>query len=135
MFIRTCRPSGRWWRAPSMRTSGPSATSPVPSSRWTSSRAATLWRGRKVCSPGGLRALEQAPVRAGGGVNQRGSLSDGVLVKDNHLAGLSIEAAVRRAHLRWPARSVQVECDTKEQLEEALAAGAELVLLDNMEPS
>lgn len=83
----------------------------------------------------GLRALEKAAVRAGGGVNHRGSLSDGVLVKDNHLAGLSIEAAVRRAHLRWPARSVQVECDTKEQLEEALAAGAELVLLDNMEPS
>jgi len=83
----------------------------------------------------GLRALEKAAVRAGGGVNHRGSLSDGVLVKDNHLAGLSIEAAVRRAHLRWPARSVQVECDTPEQLDEALAAGAELVLLDNMTPS
>jgi nicotinate-nucleotide pyrophosphorylase (carboxylating) len=82
----------------------------------------------------GLRALEKAAVRAGGGVNHRGSLSDGVLVKDNHLAGLSIEAAVRRAHLRWPGRSVQVECDTREQVEEALGAGAELVLLDNMTP-
>jgi nicotinate-nucleotide pyrophosphorylase (carboxylating) len=82
----------------------------------------------------GLRALEKAAVRAGGGVNHRGSLSDGVLVKDNHLAGLSIEAAVRRAHLRWPGRSVQVECDTLAQVERALAAETDLVLLDNMDP-
>jgi nicotinate-nucleotide pyrophosphorylase (carboxylating) len=82
----------------------------------------------------GLRALEKAAVRAGGGVNHRGSLADGILVKDNHLAGLSIETAVRRAKLRWPGRSVQVECDNREQLEEALAAGTDLVLLDNMTP-
>src|SRR5947199_1585455 len=82
----------------------------------------------------GLRALEKAAVRAGGGVNHRGSLSDGVLVKDNHLGGLSIEAAVRRARLRWPGRSVQVECDTRHQLDEALAAGTDLLLLDNMDP-
>jgi nicotinate-nucleotide pyrophosphorylase (carboxylating) len=80
----------------------------------------------------GLRALEKAAVRAGGGVNHRGSLSDGVLVKDNHIGGMSIEAAVRRAHLRWPGRTVEVECDTREQLDEALSAGADLVLLDNM---
>jgi nicotinate-nucleotide pyrophosphorylase (carboxylating) len=49
----------------------------------------------------GIRALEKAAVRAGGGVNHRGSLSDGILVKDNHLGGLSIEAAVRRARSRW----------------------------------
>jgi len=82
----------------------------------------------------GLRALEKAAVRAGGGVNHRGSLSDGILIKDNHLAGLSIEAAVRRAALRWPGRPVQVECDTQAQVEDALAAGTDLVLLDNMSP-
>ena len=82
----------------------------------------------------GLRALEKAAVRAGGGVNHRGNLSDGILVKDNHLAGLSISDAVRRAHLRWPGRGVEVECDTRGQVEEAVAAGADLVLLDNMSP-
>jgi nicotinate-nucleotide pyrophosphorylase (carboxylating) len=83
----------------------------------------------------GLRALEKAAVRAGGGVNHRGSLSDGILVKDNHLGGLSIEAAVRRAHLRWPGRTVEVECDTQAQVEAAVAAGTDLVLLDNMTPA
>jgi nicotinate-nucleotide pyrophosphorylase (carboxylating) len=82
----------------------------------------------------GLRALEKAAVRAGGGVNHRGNLSDGILVKDNHLGGLSITDAVRRAHLRWPGRAVEVECDTRAQVEEAVAAGAEMVLLDNMSP-
>jgi nicotinate-nucleotide pyrophosphorylase (carboxylating) len=80
----------------------------------------------------GLRALEKAAVRAGGGVNHRGNLSDGILVKDNHLAGLSISDAVRRAHLHWPGRDVEVECDTPTQVEEAIDAGADLVLLDNM---
>jgi nicotinate-nucleotide pyrophosphorylase (carboxylating) len=82
----------------------------------------------------GLRALEKAAVRAGGGVNHRGSLSDGILVKDNHLAGLTIEEAVEAAHRLWPGRAVQVECDTVEQLKRALAAEADLVLLDNMSP-
>jgi len=82
----------------------------------------------------GLRALEKAAVRAGGGVNHRGSLSDGVLLKDNHLAGMSIEEAVERSRRTWPGRSVQVECDTLDQVKQALAAGAELVLLDNMAP-
>jgi nicotinate-nucleotide pyrophosphorylase (carboxylating) len=62
-------------------------------------------------------------------------LSDGILVKDNHLGGMSIEAAVRRAHLRWPGRTVEVECDTRAEVEGALAAGADLVLLDNMTPT
>ena len=82
----------------------------------------------------GLRALEKAAVRAGGGVNHRASLSDGILVKDNHLAGVSIEEAVAAARRAWPGRPVQVECDSPGQLKEALAAGAELVLLDNMSP-
>jgi nicotinate-nucleotide pyrophosphorylase (carboxylating) len=80
----------------------------------------------------GLRALEKAAVRAGGGVNHRGSLSDGILVKDNHLAGLSIEQAVEQARRRWPGIPCEVECDTLEQVKVALSAGAEMVLLDNM---
>jgi nicotinate-nucleotide pyrophosphorylase (carboxylating) len=82
----------------------------------------------------GLRALEKAAVRAGGGVNHRGNLSDGILLKDNHLAGIGIAEAVRRARLRWPGRSVEVECDTLSQVRDALDARADLVLLDNMTP-
>jgi nicotinate-nucleotide pyrophosphorylase (carboxylating) len=82
----------------------------------------------------GLRALEKAAVRAGGGANHRGSLSDGVLVKDNHLFGLTVAEAVERAIQVWPGRAVQVECDTIEQAKEAVTAGADLVLLDNMTP-
>ncbi|MGI9032156.1 MAG: carboxylating nicotinate-nucleotide diphosphorylase [Acidimicrobiales bacterium] len=82
----------------------------------------------------GLRALEKAAVRAGGGVNHRGSVSDGILIKDNHLAGMSISDAMARARELWPGRAVQVECDTVAQVGEALAAGTDLVLLDNMAP-
>lgn len=83
----------------------------------------------------GLRALEKAAVRAGGGVNHRASLSDGILVKDNHLAGLSIEEAAERSRRLWPGRTVQVECDTEQQVKRAVSAGADLVLLDNMDPA
>ena len=83
----------------------------------------------------GLRAVEKAAVRAGGGVNHRGNLSDGILLKDNHLAGIGIGEAVRRARLRWPGRAVEIECDDVGQVRAALAAGADLVLLDNMSPS
>ena len=82
----------------------------------------------------GLRALEKAAVRAGGGVNHRASLSDGILVKDNHLGGMSITEAVERSNDRWPGRLVEVECDNIEQVREALSAGAGMVLLDNMTP-
>jgi nicotinate-nucleotide pyrophosphorylase (carboxylating) len=94
---------------------------------------ARIWDTRKTIP--GLRALEKAAVRAGGGVSHRGSLSDFVLVKDNHLAGLSITDAVARAHSLWPGRVVEVECDRIDQLEEAIAAGATMVLLDNMTPA
>jgi nicotinate-nucleotide pyrophosphorylase (carboxylating) len=83
----------------------------------------------------GLRALEKAAVRAGGGVNHRGSLADGILVKDNHLAGLTIAAAVATAKARWPSQPCEVECDTLDQVRQALDAGADLVLLDNMTPT
>ncbi|MGH9306588.1 MAG: carboxylating nicotinate-nucleotide diphosphorylase [Acidimicrobiales bacterium] len=82
----------------------------------------------------GLRALEKAAVRAGGGLNHRGSLSEGVLVKDNHLAGVSISEAVDRARSMWPGRMVEVECDHLHQVTEAVEAGATMVLLDNMTP-
>lgn len=82
----------------------------------------------------GLRALEKAAVRAGGGHNHRASLSDAVLVKDNHLGGLTIAEAVAAARWRWPGRLVEVECDRPDQVEEACRAGASAVLLDNMTP-
>ena len=81
----------------------------------------------------GLRALEKATVRAGGGFNHRASLSDGVLLKDNHLAGISIEAAIAEAKRRWPGLACEVECDTLDQVKRAVAAGADLVLVDNMD--
>jgi nicotinate-nucleotide pyrophosphorylase (carboxylating) len=82
----------------------------------------------------GLRSLEKAAVRAGGGHNHRGSLSEGVLVKDNHLGGVSIAEAVAVALQRWPGRMVEVECERADQVAEAVEAGATLVMLDNMDP-
>jgi nicotinate-nucleotide pyrophosphorylase (carboxylating) len=82
----------------------------------------------------GLRALEKAAVRAGGGHNHRGSLSEAVLVKDNHLGGATITEAVGRARQLWPGRMVEVECDRLDQVDEAVAAGATVVMLDNMGP-
>ncbi len=82
----------------------------------------------------GLRALEKAAVRAGGGTSHRASLSEAVLVKDNHLAGVTITEAVERARHLWPGRMVEIECDALDQVAEAARAGADAVLLDNMEP-
>jgi len=82
----------------------------------------------------GLRSLEKAAVRAGGGTNHRSSLSESVLIKDSHLGVIGITEAVARARTRWPGVRVQVECDTVAQLDEAVAAGADAVLLDNMGP-
>jgi len=93
---------------------------------------ARIWDTRKTVP--GLRSLSKAAVRAGGGRNHRGNLSDWMLVKDNHLGGISITEAVAVAKDRWPGRTVHVECDTYEQFTEALSAGADAVLLDNMSP-
>jgi len=82
----------------------------------------------------GLRALEKAAVRAGGGANHRGTLSDMVLIKDNHLVGTTIAAAVSRARELWPGRGIEVECDRPDQVEEAVAARVDIVMLDNMSP-
>jgi nicotinate-nucleotide pyrophosphorylase (carboxylating) len=96
--------------------------------------ATTRVRDTRKTTPG-LRALEKAAVRAGGGANHRDSLSDAVLAKDNHLVGSSIAAAVSAARAHWPGRVVEVECDTLEQVGEALAARPDLILLDNMKPA
>lgn len=85
----------------------------------------------------GLRALEKWAVRAGGGANHRFGLDDAVLIKDNHrvLAG-GVRAAVELARSRvGHLVRVEVEVDTLEQLDEALAAGVDAVLLDNMSPA
>ena len=82
----------------------------------------------------GIRSLEKAAVRAGGGRNHRSSLSDAILIKDNHLKEMSISDAVGRARDMWPGRTIEVECDNFSQVSEALDAGANTVLLDNMNP-
>jgi nicotinate-nucleotide pyrophosphorylase (carboxylating) len=94
--------------------------------------SAKVWDTRKTTP--GLRTLEKAAVRAGGGRNHRGNLSDWILLKDNHLAGVSISEAVARCRDLWPARTIHIECDRIEQMTEAIEAGAHAVLLDNMTP-
>lgn len=93
----------------------------------------TRIRDTRKTTPG-LRVLEKAAVRAGGGENHRMGLSDWVMFKDNHLADMSIADGVTAARRSWPDRIVHVECDRIEQVGEALAAGADALLLDNMTP-
>jgi len=82
----------------------------------------------------GMRALDKYAVACGGGVNHRHGLDDAILIKDNHLlAAGSIAAAVERVRAGHPGLPVEVEVDTLEQLRQALAAGADVVLLDNMD--
>src|SRR5437899_678850 len=82
----------------------------------------------------GLRALEKHAVQLGGGRNHRLRLDDGVLIKDNHISVCgSIAVAVQRARAGAPVLTkIEVECDTLEQVKEALACGADMILLDNM---
>ena len=84
----------------------------------------------------GLRVLEKAAVAAGGGVNHRAGLYDMVLIKENHvaLAG-GVGAAVRAAAAAFPELALEVECATGADVDEALAAGAQRILLDNMDPA
>jgi nicotinate-nucleotide pyrophosphorylase (carboxylating) len=81
----------------------------------------------------GLRALEKAAVAAGGGTNHRIGLCDAVLIKENHaaIAG-GVGEAVRRARGAAPDMPLEVECRTLEEIDQALAAGARRILLDNM---
>jgi nicotinate-nucleotide pyrophosphorylase (carboxylating) len=84
----------------------------------------------------GWRELQRYAVRSGGGYNHRIGLDGGILIKDNHLAMTgSVHAAVQEARLAVPMlMRIEVECDTLAQVEEAIAAGADMLLLDNMPP-
>jgi nicotinate-nucleotide pyrophosphorylase (carboxylating) len=87
----------------------------------------------------GLRALEKYAVRMGGGRNHRRNLGDGILIKDNHIeamrrTGVALADVVRRARAAAPhVLKVEVEVESLEQVGQALEAGAEVLLLDNME--
>jgi nicotinate-nucleotide pyrophosphorylase (carboxylating) len=85
----------------------------------------------------GFRALDKLAVRAGGGRNHRADLASGILIKDNHVAACgSVRAAVERARSRAPhGLRVEVEVDSLAQIDEALTAGAEVILLDNFDAS
>jgi nicotinate-nucleotide pyrophosphorylase (carboxylating) len=86
----------------------------------------------------GWRLLEKYAVRSGGGSNHRLNLSSAVLIKDNHLAAVDgdVSVAVRRARDLAPAGTkVEVECETLAQVEAALAANVDIIMLDNMSPS
>ena len=88
----------------------------------------------------GLRKLEKHAVAMGGGRNHRYNLADGILIKDNHieameLQGIGIGEVVKRAHAGASHMiKVEIEAETLEQIKEVLSAGADLVLLDNMDP-
>jgi nicotinate-nucleotide pyrophosphorylase (carboxylating) len=89
----------------------------------------------------GWRRFEKYAVACGGGKNHRLGLYDLVLIKDNHLVALkneppnAIAAAVRRAREKFPRLKIEVEADTLEQVGQAAAAGADIILLDNMKPA
>jgi len=100
---------------------------------WVDAIAGTAARVRdtRKTTPG-MRVLEKYAVRCGGGVNHRMSLSDAALVKDNHvIAAGGVAEAFRRVREQFPALAVEVEVDSLLELEEALEAGADLILLDN----
>ncbi|HTL59219.1 MAG TPA: carboxylating nicotinate-nucleotide diphosphorylase [Candidatus Limnocylindrales bacterium] len=86
------------------------------------------------------RRFEKYAITCGGGRNHRMGLYDMVLIKDNHLAALkrespnAVAAAIQRARAHCPTLKIEVEADTLEQVEQAVAAGADLILLDNMNP-
>ena len=103
--------------------------------RWVDAVAGTGARIRDTRKTlPGMRALEKYAVRCGGGVNHRMSLSDAALIKDNHVAAAgSVGAAFAAVRAHAPGLPLEVECDTLDQVAEALAAGADLILLDNFD--
>ncbi|MBW8484980.1 carboxylating nicotinate-nucleotide diphosphorylase [Actinomadura parmotrematis] len=105
--------------------------------RWTDAMAGTKARVRDTRKTlPGLRALQKYAVRCGGGVNHRMGLSDAALVKDNHIAAAgSVTRAYRAIRAVYPALHVQVECDTLDQVREAVEIGVDDILLDNMPPA
>ena len=89
----------------------------------------------------GLRELEKYAIRVGGGFNHRFNLSDGILIKDNHIlalreAGFTISAIIKLARDRSPhTLKVEIEVESIEEAKEAVEGGADVILLDNMPPS
>jgi nicotinate-nucleotide pyrophosphorylase (carboxylating) len=83
-----------------------------------------------------LRALEKYAVRAGGATNHRFGLFDAVLIKDNHIAlAGGVRAAVEKTRAMYPGLTIEIEADTLSQVDEAVNAGADIVLVDNMSPA
>ena len=103
--------------------------------RWVDLAAGrvTVWDTRKTIP--GYRSLQKAAVRAGGASNHRANLSDWIMLKDNHLMGTTVAAAVAEARRRWPGRTIQVEAATDALMHESLEAGADIILLDNFAPA
>lgn len=83
----------------------------------------------------GLRVLEKYAVRVGGGINHRTGLYDGILIKENHIAAAGgITEAIRRARAYIPhTLKIEIETESVEQVQEALTAGADIIMLDNMD--
>ncbi|WP_134323703.1 carboxylating nicotinate-nucleotide diphosphorylase [Cumulibacter soli] len=105
--------------------------------RWQEEMSGTTARVRDTRKTvPGLRELQKYAVRCGGGVNHRMGLGDAALIKDNHVAAAgSVAAAYRAVRDRFgDDLPVEVEVDTTDQAREAIAAGADLILLDNMPP-
>ncbi len=84
----------------------------------------------------GLRAAQKYAVRCGGCANHRIGLHDGILIKENHIAASgSIKKSIETARSLYPAMTVEIEVEDLDQLDEALAAGADIILLDNFDPA
>ncbi len=99
---------------------------------WSAKVAPAHVRDTRKTIPG-LRVLDKYAVRCGGGVNHRMGLGDAALIKDNHVAAAgSVSAAIAAVRGYAPAVALEVECDQADQVSEAIAAGADLILLDNM---
>ena len=90
--------------------------------------------GTRKTAPGS-RALDKKAVLLGGGDPHRTNLSDGILIKDNHLALVPLETAIRKARAVSAYRIVEVEVETPEDAKRAAKAGADIILLDNMSPA
>ena len=104
--------------------------------KWVQAVAGTkcVIRDSRKTTPG-LRSLEKFAVRMGGATNHRLSLSAEGLIKDNHIiASGGITAAFKALKEKFPGKPIEIEVDSLEQLTQAIAAGAQLVLLDNMDP-
>ena len=103
-------------------------------SQWVKEVAGTKTQVRdtRKTTPG-LRELEKYAVRMGGGTNHRMTLTDGALIKDNHIAAAgSVAEAINHVKREFPGVEIEVEVDNLEQLKEALQVGVDIVLLDNM---